>query len=304
MSWQQAQTPQCIESECTPVETVIVPRVHNIGDFDVRRALPAKERQMIGPFIFFDQMGPVRFQGEQAIDVRPHPHIGLSTLTWLFEGEVRHQDSLGYDMVIRPGEVNWMTAGSGIVHSERSPASARGVGAPLAGIQTWMALPLDKEEIDPAFYHYTAAELPRLDDDGVQLVLIAGNAFGEQSGVRTESPTFYAELRLAAQYRFVFPQDIEERGVYVYAGSVEIGGSRFEAGTLVVLKPNAEIVIRALADSLCMLLGGDALEGHRHMYWNFVSSSRERIEQAKQDWVQGRFAAVAGDPEFIPLPGT
>ena len=302
MSWQLADTPLCTGSDCSPVATVIIPRAKDIGDFEVRRALPARERQMVGPFIFFDQMGPVTFADQQAMDVRPHPHIGISTITWLFEGEIRHQDSLGYDLVIKPGAVNWMTAGRGIVHSERSPQSSRNNSARLAGIQAWMALPLAKAEIEPAFYHYAADQIPRLDEKGIQLALIAGSAFGQQSPVITESPTFYAELQLRKDTLFQLPRDIEERGIYVYSGSIAIAGETFGSGTLVVLKPEAEAVIKAAEDSLCMLIGGDAMDGPRHLWWNFVASTPERLEQAKADWRHGRFGKVPGDDEFIPLP--
>ena len=284
------------------IETVVVPRVKDIGDFEVRRALPARERQMVGPFIFFDQIGPVTFGNGQAMDVRPHPHIGISTITWLFEGAIRHQDSLGYDLVIRPGEVNWMTAGRGIVHSERSPHSERNGGAVLAGIQAWMTLPLEKEEIEPAFYHYDIDEIPHIDDTGVQLSLIAGAAYGLISPVHTESETFYAELRLAGGSNFMIPAEIEERGIYVYSGSIIHGGQTFQASSLVVLKPGADITFTAESDCLCMLLGGAAMEGHRHLWWNLVSSRRERIEQAKTDWREGRFGKISGDEEYIPLP--
>jgi redox-sensitive bicupin YhaK (pirin superfamily) len=195
-----------------------------------------------------------------------------------------------------------MTAGSGIVHSERSPASARGVGAGLSGIQAWMALPMDKEEMPPAFHHYGADQLPMLDEAGMRLVLIAGRAFGERSPVQTESDTFYAELRLEDGRRLLLPGDIEERAIYVCSGAVEIAGSVFETGTLAVLRPDAEAVVQARGAALCMLLGGAALDGPRHLYWNFVSSRPERIEQAKRDWREGRFAMVPGDDEFIPLP--
>jgi redox-sensitive bicupin YhaK (pirin superfamily) len=289
-------------SDNPSIDTVIIPRVRDLGDFSVRRALPAAQRQRVGPFIFFDQFGPTILEQGHAVDVRPHPHIGLSTLTWLFEGEIQHKDSLGSDLTIRPGEVNWMTAGSGIVHSERSPASQRNGGAALGGTQVWLALPLEKEEMAPAFYHYNTSEIPALDDTGIKLALVAGNAFGKRSPVHTESETFYADLRLAAGKRFVIPLDIEERAIYVIQGSIKIDNSTIEDGVMVVLQPGKEIPFTALRDTHCVLLGGAALEGPRHLYWNFVSSSNERIEQAKNDWRNGRFAAVAGDEEFIPLP--
>lgn len=287
---------------CNPVDTIIIPRVRDIGEFTVRRALPAQARRSVGPFVFFDQMGPAVFQAGQALDVRPHPHIGLSTITWLFEGEIEHRDSLGYRLTIRPGEVNWMTAGRGIVHSERSPASQRREGARLSGIQAWVALPKAQENCEPGFQHYTADAIPRLEEKGVALALITGSAWGKRSRVVTASPTLYAELKLDKDRRFQFPVLAEEQAVYVAEGTVEIAGSAFRAGTLVVLRPNTPVQLTALEASRCMLLGGDALDGPRHLWWNFVASSTERLEQAKDDWRSGRFAMVEGDPEFIPLP--
>lgn len=283
-------------------DTVIIPKLRDLGDFTVRRALPAAQRQRVGPFIFFDQFGPTVLQAGHALDVRPHPHIGLSTMTWLFAGEIQHKDSLGNDLTIRPGEVNWMTAGRGIVHSERSPASQRNGNAPLGGTQVWLALPLEKETMAPAFYHYSADEIPKIADSGMVLTLVAGTGFGERSPVHTESETFYADLVLQDARRFLVPRDIEERAIYVIEGSLDIAGDRFDAGTMVVLKPGTDIELRSQGRSHCVLLGGDALPGERHLYWNFVASTRERLEQAKDDWRAGRFAMVAGDDEFIPLP--
>lgn len=285
-----------------PVHLHLVPKEKDIGDFSVRRALPLRECRSVGPFVFFDHFGPVVLRAGKAMDVRPHPHIGLSTLSWLFEGEIRHQDSLGYDLVIRPGEVNWMTAGRGIVHSERSPESARHGNAPLYGIQVWLALPKEKEEMDPAFFHYDAAEIPRMEESGLQLALITGEAFGLSSPVHVESPAFYAELRMQAEHYLAFPVSIGERAIYIVEDSIRLGDQVFEAGSMVVLKPGAEARIKAVVDCLCMLLGGPPLDGPRLIYWNFVSSRPERIEQAKEDWKQGRFPRVEGDPEFIPLP--
>ena len=284
------------------IETVIIPKLRDLGDFTVRRALPAVERRRVGPFVFFDQFGPTILQAGHALDVRPHPHIGLSTLTWLFAGEIQHKDSLGNDMTIRPGEVNWMTAGRGIVHSERSPASQRHGNAPLGGTQVWLALPVEKEEIAPAFYHYGAAQIPQLTDKGLTLTLIAGSAFGKTSPVHSESDTFYADLLLQQGHKLAVPATIEERAIYIIEGSMNIGGNDFAAGTMVVLKPGLEVTLQASSNAHCVMLGGDALPGERHLYWNFVSSRKERIEQAKEDWRNGRFAKVAGDDEFIPLP--
>ena len=304
MSWQVAESPECPEgSPGKGIELVITPQVRSLGSFDVRRALPARKKQMIGPFIFFDQMGPTVFAGDQAIDVRPHPHIGISTITWLFEGEIQHRDSLGFDVTIRPGEVNWMTAGSGIVHSERSPESSRGKKAPLAGIQSWVALPKDQEEIAPAFYHYSADQIPQISDKGVRISLIVGTAWGQTSAVKVASATLYAEINLQAGANLTIPNAAQERGIYLYAGKLDVNGMTFDSGNLLVLKEHAKVAVCALADTRFILLGGATLDGPRHLYWNFVSSSQERIEKAKQDWLNKRFPSVPGDDEFIPLPG-
>ncbi len=284
------------------LDSIIIPKLRDLGDFTVRRALPSVERRSVGPFVFFDQFGPTVLQAGHALDVRPHPHIGLSTLTWLFAGEIQHKDSLGNDMTIRPGEVNWMTAGRGIVHSERSPASQRHGNAPLGGTQVWLALPIEKEEMAPAFYHYSAAEIPKLTDTGITLTLIAGSAFGLTSPVHTESDTFYVDLVLQQGHELAVPVHIEERAIYVIEGSMHIAGEDFDAGTMIVLKPGFEMTIHAKSNSHCVILGGAPLPGQRHLYWNFVSSRKERIEQAKDDWRNARFDKVEGDDEFIPLP--
>ncbi len=303
MSWLRAQDPICPDqADCEPVETVIVPRAHDLGDFEVRRALPAAKRQMIGPFIFFDQMGPTVFGPGQAIDVRPHPHIGLATVTWLVEGEIMHRDSLGSIQPIKPGEVNWMTAGSGIVHSERSPEDARGGGAPLYGLQAWLALPRIHEETEPMFAHYAAEEIPLIEDDGIQASLIAGTAWGQTSPVKVFTETVYADIRMRSGADFKLPPEIDERGVYVLSGRIEIAGTEFAEGTLIALKPDREIVVRATQGSHVFLLGGASMDGPRHVWWNFVSSSKERIETAKRDWMEGRFENVPGETKFIPLP--
>ena len=303
MSWKLPAAPDSETHTGDPVELLIVPNIKDLGDFEVRRALPARQRQMVGPFIFFDHMGPTVFSAGQAVDVRPHPHIGLSTITWLFEGSIQHKDSLGSDIIIRPGEVNWMTAGAGIVHSERTPASDRNTGAPLGGIQTWVALPRDKEEIEPAFYHYDAGQIPQFDDKGIKISLIAGSAWGQTSPVRVESETLYAEVNLQEDTVFPIPVTAEERAVYVYEGELEINGAGFPQGSMVVFKPEVPVAVKALQATRFMLLGGASMDGPRHLYWNFVSSSRERIEQAKDDWLNKRFPAIEGDDEFIPLPG-
>lgn len=286
----------------TLIAHIIQPRPRDIGEFTVRRALPAAECRAVGPFVFFDQMGPVELQEGQALDVRPHPHIGLATITWLFEGEIRHKDSLGSDLVIRPGEVNWMTAGRGIVHSERSPQSQRHAGARLSGIQAWLALPLAQEECEAGFQHYTYDQFPRIRQDGVEIALIAGSAFGQTSPVITASETLYAELRMSSSRRLQIPTVAEEQALYVATGSIELDGQRFEAGTLLVLQPHTAAQFTATEDSICMLLGGAPLDAKRHLWWNFVSSSLDRLEQAKADWKAGRFGKVPGETEFIPLP--
>jgi redox-sensitive bicupin YhaK (pirin superfamily) len=292
-------------SDAESVDLVILPPVRDLGDgFNVRRALPSPQRRMVGPFIFFDQMGPTAFSGGAGLDVRPHPHIGLATLTYLLEGEIEHRDSLGSVQTIRPGEVNLMTAGSGITHSERSPASARTTGGVLFGLQTWIALPAGDQEIAPAFDHYAAREIPTLDAEGVRFSLVVGQSHGQRSPVKTYSDTLYADLVLDAGARYQLKADHAERAVYVVSGSIEIVGQdgRFETGEFVVFKPGAEIVLRATASARLMLVGGEPFPEQRQIFWNFVSTSAERIEQAKRDWREGRFAPVPGDPEFIPLP--
>jgi redox-sensitive bicupin YhaK (pirin superfamily) len=289
-----------------PVESVIIPPVRDLGDgFTVRRALPSPKRRMVGPFIFFDQMGPAAFTGEQALDVRPHPHIGLATVTFLIEGEIMHRDSLGSEQAIRPGEVNWMTAGSGIVHSERTPQSQRATGGSLFGLQTWVALPKHLEETAPAFRHYGADAIPTAEDAGARLSLIAGHADGLKSPVETLSDMIYADLVLAPGARYRFAAEHVERAVYVVTGSLRIEGQdgTFGAAELVVLKPDAEVVLTTGEATRLMLVGGEPFPEKRYVYWNFVSSSAERIDQAKDDWRHGRFARVPGDSEeWIPLP--
>jgi redox-sensitive bicupin YhaK (pirin superfamily) len=288
------------------VDIVLLPRTADLGDgLTVHRALPASERRLVGPFIFFDRIGPALLRPGSGLDVRPHPHIGLATVTYLFEGEILHRDSLGSIQPIRPGEVNWMTAGKGIVHSERTPIGLRAGGGALSGIQTWVALPGPYEETAPAFVHHEAAELPVLEDEGKRVRLIAGSLYGARSPVQTLSEMFYAEVTLDPGASLPLPVEHEERAAYLLEGAVELvpSGGRFEPGRLVVFRPGSVITLRAeQAGARLMLLGGEAMDGPRHIWWNFVSSSRERIEQAKQDWRAGRYGSVPGDPEFIPLP--
>ena len=286
-----------------PVETVVVPHASDLGGgFKVMRALPSVQRRMVGPFVFLDQMGPVELAAGSGLDVRPHPHIGLATVTYLFDGEILHRDSLGSVQPIRPGELNWMTAGRGIVHSERTPPELRPSGPRLAGLQAWGALPARDEESEPAFAHHGAAELPVIDAPGLSVRLIAGEAFGARSPVATCSPLFYADVTLAPPARLQVPIEHVERAAYIVAGSIAIDGVAYSAGQLLVLRRGAEVVITASSATRLMLLGGEPLDGPRHVWWNFVSSSHERIEQAKADWRAGRFAPVPGETEFIPLP--
>ena len=287
------------------VETVILPRAHDLGGFEVHRALPAKEKQMIGPFIFFDQMGPGEFLTGKGLDVRPHPHIGLATVTYLFDGSILHRDSLGTQLPIVPGDVNWMTAGSGIAHSERTDAKLRTHSNSLFGIQSWVALPKPMEETSPAFAHHAADSLPVLADGGVRLRLIAGDGWGLRSPVETYGALFYADATLQPGAVLPLPDDHEERGAYVVQGSIDVAGTPFGAGHMLLFRRGDRLALHAGPNGArLLLLGGAVMDGPRHLFWNFVSSSRERIEQAKADWKAGRFGAVAGDErEFIPLPG-
>lgn len=285
------------------IDLVIVPNLKDIDGFGVRRALPTAKRRMVGPFIFFDRMGPAILRPGMALDVRPHPHIGLSTVTYLFDGKIRHRDSLGSEMVIAPGDVNLMTAGRGIVHSERTPEELRGGPMAVSGLQTWLALPDGKEEIDPAFATTQAGDLPVLEGEGVTLRLVMGRVHGVSSPVIQHHETFYADLRLEPGATFRFPSDTEERALYTLSGAVEVAGESFEPERLVVLKPGVPISISAPQGAHLMLFGGASLGTKRYIWWNFVSSSRERIEQAKEEWKTGRFDIVPGDEvEFVPLP--
>lgn len=286
------------------LETLIVSSTRDLGDgFNVRRALPSSRRRMVGPFIFFDQMGPAVFRSGHGLDVRPHPHIGLATVTYLFEGEILHRDSLGVVQPIRPGEVNWMTAGQGIVHSERTAPETRAAGSRLFGIQAWLALPKKYEEAQPTFVHHPSDTMPFLEGEGVRLHLIAGALYGKRSPVQTFSDMFYADAALEAGARLVLPASHEERGLYLAEGSVEIDGILFNPGELLVFRPGSEIGIRASSGAArMMLLGGEPMDGQRYIFWNFVASSPERLEAAKADWKAGRFARVPQETEFIPLP--
>jgi redox-sensitive bicupin YhaK (pirin superfamily) len=285
------------------IEIVIEQRRRDLGGFEVGRVLPFARRRMVGPFVFFDHMGPIDFAPglPRSVDVRPHPHIGLATLTYLFDGEIMHRDSVGSEQAIRPGEVNWMTAGSGITHSERFER-ARREGGPLHGIQAWVALPRESEEIAPAFEHHRAADLPTYESGGLRACLVAGEAFGAQAPVRTHSPLFYVHWTLQAGARATLEARHPERAAYVVRGAVEVDGGRHEAGKMLVFAPGSAVDFTAAQDAVVLLLGGEPL-GERFIEWNFVSSSRERIEQAKADWRAGRMKLPAHDDrEFIPLP--
>ncbi len=290
-------------ASCDSIEHIIVPRARDLGGFEVRRALPSARKQMIGPFIFFDQMGPAKLEAGTGIDVRPHPHIGLSTVTWLFEGQVFHRDSLGVEQAIDPGAVNWMRAGRGIVHSERSAPEQRFSESSLYGIQSWVALPRDQEEVEPGFWHHAADDLPVITDGGVMLRVIAGSMFGETSPVKTHSDMFYGEAVMHPGASMPLPAVHEERAIYVVSGQIRIAGDLFEGRQLLVLRAGDPITIIAVKVARIMVLGGEPMDGPRHIWWNFVSSSKERIEQAKQEWRSAKFDIVPGDTEeFIPLP--
>jgi len=295
------------EASENPVELIIEPRSRDLGGFEVRRILPYAKRRLVGPFIFLDEMGPADFPAGQGISVRPHPHIGLATVTYLFEGEIMHRDSLGYEQPIQPGAVNWMTAGKGIVHSERSPQAALAGPQRLHGMQSWIALPLAHEDAEPSFTHYPTAELPEIARPGLWMRLIAGSAFGHCAPVRVFSDMFYLHAELEAGAVLELPEDYAERAIYVVSGAVEAeagtaGLQSFAANTMAVFKAGARVRLTAPKASRLMLLGGAAVDGQRFIWWNFVASSQDRIEQAKADWKAGRFAMVPGDDEFIPLP--
>src|SRR5689334_15285509 len=306
MSWQPSEDPVLGDAaSCDALDLIIVPRTRDLGDgFVVRRALPHGRRQMVGPFIFFDHFGPMQFVSGKGMDVRPHPHIGLATVTYLFDGSIMHRDSLGSQQPIEPGDVNWMTAGSGIAHSERTDTALRTHSNRLFGIQSWVALPKAVEEVPADFVHHAAAALPVLDGGGTRLRLIAGEGWGARSPVSTRWPLFYADATLAPGASLPLPEQHEERGAYIVQGAVEVAGTRFEAGRMLLFRTGDRIGLTAGPEGArLLLLGGAVMDGPRFIFWNFVSSSRERIEQAKTDWRAGRFAKVAGDEhEFIPLP--
>ncbi|MEQ1942150.1 pirin family protein [Mesorhizobium sp. VNQ89] len=288
---------------CDALELMVIPNAKDIGGFEVRRALPTAKRRLVGPFIFFDRMGPALLRVGRALDVRPHPHIGLSTVTYLFDGRIRHRDSLGTEMVIEPGDVNLMTAGRGIVHSERTPEEMRGAPMSVSGLQTWLALPDGGEEVAPLFENTARSTLPVFDDAGVSGRVVIGGFEGLKSPVRTASDTLYADIRLKPGASVRIPADAEERAIYTLDGTVTIAGDSFPDNRLLVFKPGDEIVVSSEAGAHFILFGGASLGSKRYIWWNFVSSSKDRIEQAKEEWKTGRFDIVPGDDkEFIPLP--
>jgi redox-sensitive bicupin YhaK (pirin superfamily) len=285
------------------VERIFAPRTHDLGGFTVGRVLPYVERRMVGPFIFLDHMGPASMGAGQNIDVRPHPHIGLSTLTYLFEGELFHRDNLGNAVEIRPGAVNWMTAGRGIAHSERTGPEDRNRPHKMHGLQNWVALPLKDEETAPEFIHYEAEAIPALSSDGAEMRIIAGEAYGKRSPVRTYSPLFYVDVRLEAGASLALPNAYADQALYVIEGAIETDGTTVGSHNMVVFNKKAKSAIKATSASHVVLLGGEPYDEPRHIWWNFVSSSKDRIEEAKEDWKAGRFARIPGDDkEFIPLP--
>lgn len=281
---------------------LIEPRLRDIGNLHVRRILPFVRRRMVGPFIFFDHMGPAVFEAGTGLDVLPHPHIGLATLTYLFEGEIIHRDSLGFVQPILPGDVNWMTAGLGIVHSERTPSEARTDGSRLDGIQSWVALPVSEEEREPSFQHHSASDLPVIERDGATMRLIAGEAFGSRSPVETYSKMLYLDVDCRHSASVDLPADLDERAVYVADGSVSISGDTYEKGQMLVLEDGLDVTLTINSGARLILLGGAPMDGERHVWWNFVSSSKEQIERAKNNWANARFPEIPGETEFVPLP--
>lgn len=310
MSWNPTLAPICpTGTDADAIETLIIPRARDLGGFEVRRALPAPKRQMVGPFIFFDQVGPAEFLTGKGIDVRPHPHIGLGTVTYLFKGEFQHRDSLGTNQMIHPGAVNWMVAGHGVTHSERTSAETRANPSSLFGIQTWLALSESAEDAPASFEHQPQDALPVLEGEGKKVRLILGDAWGERAPVRTMSELFYADAQLDPGAVIPLPDNHEDRGVYVVDGSITVAGQTFETGQMMVFRPGDALGLTAgERGARLMLLGGATLGGPRHIWWNFVASSRDKIDAAKEawkagDWAHGRFQLPPGDDaEFIPAP--
>jgi len=310
MSWNPGIEPGCPDDVgIDAIETLIIPRARDLGGFEVRRALPAPQRQMVGPFIFFDQAGPAELLTGQGVDVRPHPHIGLGTVTYLYRGDFHHRDSTGADQIIRPGELNWMVAGRGVTHSERTSVAARSGPNSLFGIQTWLALPESHEDTAATFEHHGKNSLPMIEDKGVSLRLILGTAYGERAPANMFSETFYADVTLQPLARLPMPDDHEDRGIYIVDGSISIAGQDFAAPQMMVFRPGDKITVSAgETGARIMILGGATMSGPRYIWWNFVASTQERIEEAKAEWQaakwgEGRFDLPSDDrDEFIPLP--
>ncbi len=291
---------------CEAIAHVVVPRTVDLGDgFSVRRALPSARTRMVGPFIFFDHFGPAEFKAGSGLDVRPHPHIGLATVTYLFDGEIMHRDSLGTAAAIKPGEVNWMTAGRGIVHSERTGPELRTTGSPIHGLQMWVGLPATKEEMDPGFAHHATSEFPMISDAGKSVRVVVGSLYGTKSPVPTVHETIFGDVHLTAGTSLPLDADHEERAVYVIDGTIDIAGDTFEPGRLLVFRRGDKVTITAVTLAHFVIVGGAPMDGPRHIRWYFGSSRKERIEQAKAEWTAGHFDKVPGDEiEFIPLPET
>ncbi|HET7306465.1 MAG TPA: pirin family protein [Gammaproteobacteria bacterium] len=302
MSWRNYNEPECVD-EPGPIALEIKPRPRDLGGFEVARVLPARQRRMVGPFIFLDHIGPARFDPGQGADVRPHPHIGLATVTYLFDGSFLHRDSLGTEQLVEPGAVNWMSAGRGIVHSERTPAAERQHAHRLYGLQSWVVLPKAQEDAAPSFQHHARNALPEIEQHGVTMRLIAGTAFGETSPVTIQSPLFYLDIAMSGGSRFVLSADYTERALYAVDAPITVDGVVCDTRSLAVLKSGAAVEIATRDPTRLMILGGEPLEGERFIWWNLVASSKERIEKAKRDWAEGLFPKVPGDEnEFIPLP--
>jgi redox-sensitive bicupin YhaK (pirin superfamily) len=304
MSYMPNHDPECGKNVADTIAVTIDGRQRELGDgMSVRRLLPSIARRMVGPFTFVDHMGPAHFEPGHGLDVRPHPHINLATVTFLFDGEILHRDSVGSEQVILPGAVNWMTAGRGIVHSERTPGATRKTARLLHGMQLWVALPKSEEETEPSFQHHPASTIPVVEHGGARLRVIAGSAYGETSPVKVLSPLFYVEAQLERGSELVLPDEYADRAAYVVSGALDIDGNAHGTNRMVVFERGAPARVRALEPTRVLLLGGAPLDGERYIWWNFVSSSKERLERAKQDWREGRFPKVPGDEtELIPLP--
>ncbi len=299
MSYQSAAEPIC-RGITGSIELVIESTEADLGGFSVRRALPSRDRRMVGPFIFFDHAGPAEFPPGEGVQVRPHPHIGLATVAYLFEGEITHRDSQGFVQPVQPGTLNLMTAGRGITHSERAPENLK-ASTRFHGMQTWIALPDSEEDCAPTFDHYSSSEIPELDIEGVTVRLLIGEAYGTTSPVKAYSRTLYLECRLPGGLELSLPDDYREMAVYVVSGDVQFDERTYTDGVMVVACPGKSVQMKARKNSHVMVIGGDPI-GHRHIWWNFVASSKERIEKAKTDWKEGRFDNIPGESEFIPLP--